>query len=157
MDEGASNPEFREARVEEALEIARFQVAMALETEAMTLDAGACGRGVRAVFDDPVKGRYFVASFGGKIAAVLLVTPEWSDWRAGTIWWIQSVYVLPDYRGRKLFSGLYGFVKALAAREPSVRGLRLYVDKRNLAAKKVYAALGMTDGHYEMFEWMKTP
>lgn len=149
------NPNFREARVEEAPEIAAFQVALARETEGLALDAEACGRGVRAVFDDPAKGRYFVATVGRRLAASLLVTSEWSDWRDGTVWWIQSVYVTPEDRGQKVFAGLYGFVKALATLEPAVRGLRLYVDKKNLAAKKVYAALGMSAEHYELYEWMK--
>ncbi len=86
-----------------------------------------------------------------------MVTPEWSDWYDGTIWWIQSVYVLPERRGRGLFKGLYGFVKALATLEPSERGLRLYVEKRNLEARKVYAAMGMNDEHYALYEWMKKP
>ena len=116
----------------------------------------ACARGVRAVFDDSAKGRWYVATVGHDLAGSLLVTPEWSDWFDGTIWWIQSVYVLPVHRGRRLYSGLYGFVKALASIEPSVRGLRLYVDKRNEKAQKVYAALGMNGEHYALFEWMKT-
>jgi hypothetical protein len=150
-------PNYREARFEEAPTLAAFQLALALETEGLELDADACGRGVRAVFDDPAKGCWYVATVGREISASLLVTPEWSDWFDGPIWWIQSVYVLPGRRGRKLFTGFYGFIKALATLDPSVRGLRLYVDKRNLAAKKAYAALGMNGEHYELFEWMKTP
>ncbi len=110
---------------------------------------------MRAVFDDPAKGRWYVATLGHDMAASLLVTPEWSDWFDGTIWWVQSVYVVPVHRGRRLYSGLYGFVKALAELEPSVRGLRLYVDKRNDKAKKVYEALGMNGEHYALYEWMK--
>lgn len=147
---------FREAAAEEAGAIAHFQIAIALETEGLALDPAICLRGVRAVVDDPAKGRYYVATLDGGVAAALLVTTEWSDWRAGNIWWIQSVYVVPEHRGRRLFSGLFAFVRALASREPSVHGLRLYVDKRNTAAKQVYAALGMSDGHYDLFEWMKT-
>ena len=153
--ERPANANFREARPEEASALAGFQLALALETEGLTLDAEACGRGVRAVFDDPSKGRWFVATSGREVAASLLVTPEWSDWFDGSIWWIQSVYVLPEHRGRGLYSGLYDFVKALATLEPSVRGLRLYVDKRNRKAQKVYAALGMSDAHYALYEWMK--
>jgi GNAT superfamily N-acetyltransferase len=146
---------FREARPEEAPALAGFQLALALETEGVVLDAEVCGRGVRAVFDDPSKGRWFVATVGREVAASLLVTPEWSDWFDGSIWWIQSVFVLPAHRGRGLYSGLYDFVKALATLEPSVRGLRLYVDKTNHKAQKVYAALGMSDEHYALYEWMK--
>ncbi|HEX4048418.1 MAG TPA: GNAT family N-acetyltransferase [Elusimicrobiota bacterium] len=155
MPDRTEVPIFREAHPGEAPELARFQLELARETEGLALDPDACARGVRAVFDDPSKGRWYAASIGRDVAASLLVTPEWSDWFDGTIWWIQSVYVVPERRGRGLFSGLYGFVKALATLEPSVRGLRLYVDKRNLAAKRVYRTLGMNGDHYELFEWMK--
>lgn len=154
-DERAAKPNFREARPEEAPALAAFQLALALETEGLTLDAQACGRGVRAVFDDRAKGRWYVATVGREVAASLLITPEWSDWYDGSIWWVQSVYVLPAHRGRRLYAGLYDFVKALATLEPSVRGLRLYVDKTNVKAQKVYAALGMSDEHYALYEWMK--
>jgi len=147
---------FREARAEEAPALARFQLALALETEGLALDPDACARGVRAVFDDPAKGRWYVATVGHDLAGSLLITPEWSDWFDGSIWWIQSVYVLPVHRGRRLYSGLYGFVKALASIEPGVRGLRLYVDKRNAKAQKVYEALGMNGEHYALYEWMKS-
>lgn len=150
-------PAFREARPEDAPALAGFQIALARESEGLTLDPAACARGVRAVFDDPSKGRWYGAYVGRELAGSLLITTEWSDWFDGTIWWIQSVYVVPAHRGRRVFSGLFGFVKALATLEPSVRGLRLYVDRGNYKAKKVYAALGMSDEHYELFEWMKTP
>lgn len=147
---------FREALAEEALALAGFQIALARETEGLALEPETCARGVKAVFDDPAKGRWYVATVGHDLAGSLLVTPEWSDWFDGTVWWIQSVYVLPEHRGRRVYSGLYGFVKALASIEPSVRGLRLYVDKRNARAQKVYGALGMNGEHYALFEWMKT-
>ena len=147
---------FREARADEAPALARFQIALALETEGLALDPDACARGVKAVFDDPAKGRWYVATVGHEVAGSLLITYEWSDWFDGSIWWIQSVYVLPVHRGRRIFSGLYGFVKALASIETSVRGLRLYVDKRNTKAQKVYETLGMNGEHYALYEWMKT-
>ncbi len=142
--------------MEDGATIAEFQLAMAKETESLALDSEICGKGVRAVFDDPGKGRYFVATVGGRIAASLLITYEWSDWRNGTVWWIQSVYVLPEHRGRKLFSGFYAFVKALAASEPAVQGLRLYVEKKNRSAQNAYSAVGMSADHYDLFEWMRT-
>lgn len=148
-------PDFREARLEDAEVIIGFQLAMALETEGLRLDAGVCGPGVRAVFEDASKGRYFVAEEGGRTVASLMLTYEWSDWRNGMVWWIQSVYVVPELRGRKVFSGLYGFIKRTAEKDPSVTGLRLYVDKKNASAQRVYAALGMDGGHYAMYEWMK--
>ena len=101
-------PNFREARAEEAPELARFQITLALETEGLPLDSAACARGVRAVFEDPGKGRWYVAALGRDLAASLLVTPEWSDWFDGTIWWIQSVYVVPAHRGRRLFPACTG-------------------------------------------------
>jgi GNAT superfamily N-acetyltransferase len=153
--DGAEIPVYREARAGEAPELARFQVALARESEGLTLDPDACARGVKAVFDDPAKGRWYVAEFGRTIVASLLITPEWSDWFDGSFWWVQSVYVVPGQRGRGLYSGLYEFVKALAVLDPSVRGLRLYVDKRNASAKAVYAKRGMTDAHYDLYEWMK--
>jgi GNAT superfamily N-acetyltransferase len=129
---------------------------MAKETEDLALDGETCRKGVLAVFDDAAKGRYFVAEAGGRTVASLLVTSEWSDWRNGTVWWIQSVYVVPELRGRKVYSGLYAHVKGLAQSDPAVRGLRLYVEKKNLSAQKVYAALGMSAEHYDLYEWMKT-
>ncbi len=82
--------------------------------------------------------------------------PEWSDWRNGTVWWIHSVYVEPSLRGRGTYSGLYRHVQALVTQDESLRGLRLYVDRRNASAQKVYSKLGMSDEHYQLFEWMKT-
>lgn len=146
---------YRAARRDDAEAIAAFQEAMARETEGLSLDGPTVRRGVRAVFDDPSKGVYHVAEDGGAVVASLLVTYEWSDWRDGVVWWIQSVYVAPEARGKKVYSGLYASVKAAAWADPKVRGLRLYVDNRNAAARKVYEALGMDGGHYSVFEAMK--
>ena len=146
---------FREATRTDAGAIVAFQLAMALETEALRLDPAVCASGVRAVFDDPSKGRYFVAEEGGTVVGSLMITYEWSDWRDGVVWWIQSVYVVPAARGKKVFSGLYGFIKARVEGDRGVRGLRLYVEKKNASAQRVYAALGMDGGHYGMYEWMK--
>ena len=147
---------YRDAEIEDASAIVDFQVAMARETEGLNLDAATCLKGVRGVFEQPSRGRYFVAEKEGAIIASLLICYEWSDWRNGTVWWIHSVYVRPEFRRDGVFSGLYSHVKALTERDDSIRGLRLYVDKRNEAAKKVYLRLGMTDEHYSLFEWMKT-
>ena len=127
---------------------------MARETEDVTLDRDICTRGVQAVFSDPSRGRYFVADAGGKIVASLLITYEWSDWRNGVVWWIQSVYVRPESRGQHIYAGLYEHVKRIAAKD-NVRGIRLYVDRRNAAAQEVYQRLGMNGEHYLVFEWMK--
>ena len=146
---------YRSAQPPDSHSIIDFQIAMALETEDVTLDRDVCTRGVRAVFDDPSLGRYFVAESGGRVIASLMLTYEWSDWRAGLVWWIQSVYVLPEFRGRRVYAGLYEHVKSLAARDESVRGIRLYVDRRNTRAQQVYTRLGMNGEHYQVFEWMK--
>ena len=146
---------FRGANESDATAIVEFQLAMAMETEGMRLDRAVCSAGIAAVFDDPAKGRYFVAELDGKIVGSLMITFEWSDWRNGNVWWIQSVYVVPENRGVGIFGGLYRHVQELAQQDSSVRGLRLYVDKRNIRAQEVYARLGMNGEHYQVFEWMK--
>ena len=146
---------YRDATRTDAAAIVAFQCAMARETEEMELDAAVCGRGVAAVFDDSSRGRYFVAESGGQIVASLLVTFEWSDWRDGAVWWIQSVFVRPDMRKQGIYAALYEHVRRLAAADESVKGIRLYVDRRNTAAQEVYRRLGMNGEHYQVFEWMK--
>ena len=128
---------------------------MARETEDVSLDRGICTRGVQAVFADPSHGRYFVAETGGRVAASLLITYEWSDWRDGVVWWIQSVYVVPELRGQRIYAGLYEHVRSIVSTDPSARGIRLYVDRRNTRAQDVYRRLGMNGEHYLVFEWMK--
>jgi len=148
-----SNAVIRPAVPSDAETIAGFQIAMALETENMVLDREICSTGVRAVFDDSSRGRYFVAERDGRVIASTLVTYEWSDWRNGVVWWIHSVYVVPDERGHGVFALLYRHLQELA-RESGVRGIRLYVDKTNLAAQRVYENLGMNGEHYHLYEWM---
>jgi GNAT superfamily N-acetyltransferase len=145
----------RDARPEDASTIVDFQLAMARETEEVELDLETCTRGVAAVFADATLGRYFVVEEEGLVVASLMITYEWSDWRAGTVWWIQSVYVLPTHRGRRIYAALYEQVKTLVESMPGVRGIRLYVDRRNTAAQQVYTRLGMNGEHYQVFEWMK--
>jgi GNAT superfamily N-acetyltransferase len=145
----------RDADVTDAGDIAAFQRAMARETEEVELDAGVVDRGVRAVFDDPARGRYFVAEGEGRVIASLLITYEWSDWRNGNVWWIQSVYVRPEFRRRGVYAQMYDEVKSVVARDPNIRGIRLYVDRRNTPAQDVYRRCGMNGEHYLVFEWMK--
>src|SRR5712692_2549614 len=144
---------YRGGRRDDANAIVDFQQAMARETEEVTLDRDVVTRGVQAVFDDPSRGRYFVAEAEGRVVASLLITYEWSDWRNGVVWWIQSVYVVPEYRQRGVYAGLYSHVKQTA--DASVKGIRLYVDRRNKPAQEVYRRLGMDGDHYLVFEWMK--
>lgn len=150
-----TTPLVRPARREDAAAIVDFQIRMALETEDLRLDPETVRRGVRAVLDDPAKGEYWVADLGGQVVGSLMTTWEWSDWRCGTVLWIQSVYVLPEARGRGIYRALYEHLRARVEASPDLRGIRLYVDRRNTAAQGVYARLGMTREHYEMFEWMK--
>lgn len=131
-----------------------FNQAMALETEGKRLDSQVLTSGVEAVFDDDKKGFYVVAEDDGKIVGGLMVTFEWSDWRNGWFWWIQSVYILPEYRGKRIYSFLYDFVKNEAQKQGNVCGFRLYVEKENERAQKVYEKLGMESSHYLMYEEM---
>lgn len=135
--------------------IAEFQIKMALETENMKLDPATVDKGVSAVLDDPSKGKYWVAEADGQVVGCLLCLPEWSDWRNGSVLWIHSVYVLPDYRGKGIYKALYQHLKKMVQDSAELRGLRLYVDKTNQTAQSVYKALGMTDEHYHLYEWMK--
>ena len=132
-----------------------FQLRMARETEELGLDLGTLTRGVEAVFADPSRGTYWVAERGGRVVGGLLTTFEWSDWRNGVILWIQSVYVVPEERGRGVYRALYEHLRAKVEADPGLKGLRLYVDKRNAGAQRVYERLGMTREHYDMFEWLK--
>ncbi len=136
--------------------IADFQVKMAFETEKMKLDPPTVQLGVSAVMDDPSKGKYWLAEIDGKVVGCLLTVPEWSDWRNGTVLWIHSVYVVPDYRKHGVFKALYQHLKNLVHGSREYRGLRLYVDKTNLNAQNVYEKLGMSCEHYQLFEWMKS-
>lgn len=127
--------------------------AMALETEGLELELEVVTEGVRAVLRRERPGAYYVIEQGGRVAAQLMITYEWSDWRCKTVWWIQSVYVVPELRGRGLYRRLYHEVQA-RARAAGAAGLRLYVDARNTDAQAVYARLGMDGEHYQLFEHM---
>jgi len=128
-------------------------LALAEETERMRLDEETLRRGIRALLESRAPGRYWVAELDGRVVGQLLITFEWSDWRNRMVWWIQSVYVVPDARGRGVLRALYDTARreALAA---GAGGLRLYVDTTNIRAQAVYAALGMNGDHYRVFEEM---
>jgi ribosomal protein S18 acetylase RimI-like enzyme len=147
--------EIRPARTADAATIVAFQLAMAWESEELALDPPTLTAGVQAVFDDPGKGRYFVAEEAGRVVGCLLTTSEWSDWRNGTVTWIQSVYVLPEARGRGIYRRLYDRVRAEVEGRPDGKGVRLYVERKNASAQAVYERLGMTKEHYDLFEWLK--
>ncbi|HET7569313.1 MAG TPA: GNAT family N-acetyltransferase [Gammaproteobacteria bacterium] len=127
-------------------------LAMALETEHKQLDEATVTAGVAALLADPARGVYYVAEEDGRLIGQLALTWEWSDWRNGTFWWIQSVYVAPDRRGAGIFKTLYRYVLAEARRRDGVCGVRLYVDKANDNAMTVYRRLGMEITHYDLLE-----
>jgi len=134
--------------------IVEFQLALARETENLRLDPQTVQEGVQAVFDDPRKGTYWIAELDGVVVGCLLTIPEWSDWRNGTILWIHSLYVVPSARGRGVFKALFRVLQSQVAEHSELKALRLYVDKRNKPAQKAYRALGMTDEHYALYEWV---
>lgn len=143
----------RLAEKKDALDLVEFNQAMALETEGKRLKTEVLQKGVEAVFDDEKKGFYVVAEDeNGKIIGGLMITYEWSDWRNRWFWWIQSVYILPEARGKKIYNRLYNFVKDRADDEGDVCGFRLYVEKENTNAQKVYEKRGMEISHYLMYE-----
>ena len=129
-----------------------FNQAMALETEAKQLEASVLTPGVAAVFEDENKGFYVVAQIDATVVGGLLITFEWSDWRNKWFWWIQSVYILPEYRGRSIYSRMYEFVKTLSEERGDVCGFRLYVERENERAQRVYEKLGMNQSHYLAYE-----
>lgn len=145
----------REATIKDMEVIIDFQLKMAMETENVSLDLRILKPGVKALFEKPEMGLYYVAEADGKIVGSTMTTYEWSDWRNATMIWLQSVYFLPEYRNKKLFSKMYAFIKAKVKADESFCGIRLYVDKTNLHAQKVYKAIGMDGEHYDTYEWIK--
>ncbi|MHC4262319.1 MAG: GNAT family N-acetyltransferase [Planctomycetota bacterium] len=142
----------RSARLEDAGRIADWQVAMAMETEGRPLDRQRVGRGVSRALQDPARGRYLVVEDDGEAVGSLLLTREWSDWRDGWFWWIQSVYLEPRARGKGHYGRLYAHVVEEARADPDVRGVRLYVETENEHARRVYTALGMPETSYRLHE-----
>ncbi len=133
--------------------LAAQNIAMALETEGKRLDARTVRAGVAKGLARPDLCRYFVAERGGEAVGQLMVTYEWSDWRAGVFWWIQSVYVRPDARRHGVFRALYEHVASCARRDPEVCGLRLYVEQDNEQAKAVYEHLGLRASGHLVYEY----
>ena len=145
----------RKALPADASVIAAFNCAMALETEGKVLIAQRVGAGVARLLADPSLGFYVVAERQGKPVACLMVTNEWSDWRSGLFWWIQSVYVEPASRRQGVYRQLYDFIQALGRADPAVCGFRLYVEKDNAVAQKTYQSLGMEPTHYLIYEELR--
>jgi ribosomal protein S18 acetylase RimI-like enzyme len=132
--------------------VAQFNVELARETENLVLEPARVQAGVQALLQDPAKGTYFVAEAGGAVVGQLLITHEWSDWRNGDLWWLQSVYVRPDARRRGVFQALFDHVLDSAQRHGNVAGLRLYVEQHNHPALKTYQRLGLQVTHYQVME-----
>ena len=144
--------QIRDAEPTDWAAIAEYNSRLATETEDKTLDWAVICEGVKKVLGDVHKGRYFVAEASGRIIGTTMITYEWSDWRDGWIWWIQSVYVHPDFRGRGVFSALYHHVERLARTSGDVRAIRLYVLTSNDKARRTYMKLGMAETGYTVLE-----
>ncbi len=142
----------RRALAQDAAELAEFNRNMARETEGVELIPEVIAAGVRGMIDNPERGFYLVVELDNGIQASLMVTFEWSDWRNGMFWWIQSVYVRPDYRRQGLYRELYTHVKELAEQQDAVCGFRLYVERDNDVARQTYRRLGMQETDYRIFE-----
>lgn len=144
--------QIRRAEPPDAAFIVESNIAMALETEDMALAEDVVRPGVAAVLADASLGFYVVAKIGGELAGQLMVTFEWSDWRNGLWWWVQSVYVRPGYRRRGVYSALHRHVADEARTAGGVCGLRLYVEQENAVAQQVYRSLDMHATRYHMYE-----
>ncbi len=142
----------RIATKSDVTDLVSFNQAMALETEGKQLEDAVLLKGVSAVFEDAKKGFYLVAEENGRIIGGLMVTTEWSDWRNGWFWWIQSVFIRPEGRGQGIYRRLYQHVKDMATGDGNVCGFRLYVENENKNAQAVYEKLGMEKTYYLMYE-----
>ena len=142
----------RDASPTDAAVVADFNARLARETEGLELEPARLAAGVTRLLNEPGKGRYFLAVADGQIAGQMMITCEWSDWRNGDFWWIQSVYVRPEFRRQGVFRALFQHVERLARRGPDICGLRLYMHAANESARATYLRLGMAESHYEFFE-----
>lgn len=146
----------RTATIQDAELIARFNQAMAMETESKALDWGTISAGVERMVLNPELGFYLVfePDTGEQITGCLGITFEWSDWRNGLFWWIQSVYVSPDSREQGVFTAMYHEVQKLAREMPDVIGIRLYAERDNQRALRTYFGLGMHETDYKLLEYL---
>ena len=142
----------RRATLADVETLVGFNAAMARETEDKGLDLDSLRSGVSALLKDDLLGFYLVAEVAGQAVGQLMITTEWSDWRNGHFWWIQSVYVAPEFRRQGVFRQLYNRVWREAQEAGDVCGLRLYVERTNREAQQVYVNLGMGLSHYDMYE-----
>jgi ribosomal protein S18 acetylase RimI-like enzyme len=145
-------PLIRSALEADAPTIAEFNIAMALETEQKHLDPDTVERGVQNLLNQPDLGFYLIAEADQEVIGSLMITSEWSDWRNGLFWWIQSVYIKPEWRRKGVFVCLYEFIRGRARAEPGVCGLRLYVEQENTGAQMTYRKVGMEETYYRIYE-----
>jgi GNAT superfamily N-acetyltransferase len=132
--------------------IIHYNQRLAEETEGKTLDPAVISAGVHRGFRSPEMCRYFVAEADGRVVGTTMITYELTDWRDGVIWWLQSVFIEPDYRRHGVFRAIYRHIEAMARAHPDVRALRLYVHHDNARAMKTYESLGMEKAEYELYE-----
>lgn len=142
----------RTTTAEDATIISQFNQQMAMETENKVLPPEIISRGVARLMDKPEYGFYLIAESDSRPVGTCMVTTEWSDWRDGLFWWIQSVYVQADFRRKGVYRQMYHTIQSLAAKEPDVCGYRLYVEKENTGAQKTYESLGMSATDYLLYE-----
>jgi GNAT superfamily N-acetyltransferase len=142
----------RAATISDAETIIEFNRRLAEESEGVKLDPTILGPGVRAVLADASKGRYFVAEENGEVIGQLMITYEWSDWRNGWIWWLQSVYVRADARGKGVFRAVFEFALKQAELQKDVVMVRLYVEKDNHTAQATYLRLGFDEMHFHLYQ-----
>ncbi len=152
MTTAASPLQVRDATLADAETIAEFNLLLARESEGKQLDPRVLAKGVRLALERPELCRYFLAETNGRVAGQTMMTYEWSDWRAGVFWWIQSVYVVPDCRGQGVFRALFRHIETLAKTNCEVCGLRLYVERHNAPAIATYERMGMTPSGHWLYE-----
>lgn len=148
--------EIRDAVADDLDVIVDFSMRLAAETESKTLDKAVLTRGVTKSLDEPDRLRFWVAERHGRVIGQTAITREWSDWRNGWVWWLQSVYIAQDMRGQGVFRKLYTHIRETARAESDVIGLRLYVEQENERAQKTYSSLGMVPGGYYVYEELWT-
>lgn len=142
----------RQANLADAAVIAEFNLRLAQETEDLHLNDKSVSKGVAAILGDPSKGLYFVAESGQEIVGQVMITYEWSDWRNGNLWWLQSVYVRKDFRRKGIFRALFTYLQELARKRGDVCGIRLYMHSENHRARNSYQELGMKPTKYVVLE-----
>jgi len=147
----------RAATAEDVQFILASNRAMAAETEDVGLDSDTLRLGIEYLLGNTAQGRYLVAEVNGEPAGTLMITFEWSDWRNGRFWWIQSVYVNAEARRQGVYRAMHEAVRELASKDPQVCGIRLYVERENLGAQQTYQRIGMTETHYRLYEEALSP